>query len=73
MELSSLPAHFGERLATLRKQPAESVPEKQRLEELLVEHHGNVDGVAKALGKHRAQVYRWLRREGLDPEVYRED
>ncbi|MEJ7598986.1 MAG: sigma 54-interacting transcriptional regulator [Kofleriaceae bacterium] len=32
---------------------------------------GNVSEVARALGKARQQVHRWLRRFGIDPEAYR--
>jgi sigma-54 dependent transcriptional regulator, acetoin dehydrogenase operon transcriptional activator AcoR len=38
---------------------------KQRLEELLRIHDYNVSEVARALGKDRTQIYRWLRRFGL--------
>jgi len=32
---------------------------------------GNVTAAALALGKHRMQLYRWLRRYGIDPRTYR--
>jgi hypothetical protein len=32
-----------------------------------------VAGVARATGKHRQQIYRWLRRDDLDPRDYRPD
>jgi transcriptional regulator with GAF, ATPase, and Fis domain len=60
--------------------PSESIPppaqpgasrDRAALEELLVRHSGNVSAVAKELGKERAQVYRWLKAQGLDPERYR--
>jgi transcriptional regulator with GAF, ATPase, and Fis domain len=47
-------------------------PDRAALESILVRHGGNVSAVAKELGKERAQVYRWLRGFGLDPERYRE-
>jgi DNA-binding NtrC family response regulator len=34
-------------------------------------HRGNVSAVARALGKARSQVQRWLREYGLDPAQYR--
>jgi len=34
-------------------------------------HRGNVSAVARALGKARSQVQRWLREHGLDPSQYR--
>jgi transcriptional regulator with PAS, ATPase and Fis domain len=33
---------------------------------------GNVTNVARAMGKARQQVQRWLRRYGIDPDAYRE-
>jgi DNA-binding NtrC family response regulator len=48
--------------------------EQQRREELLTlfkEHHGNVTAVAKALGKARVQVQRWMRRYNIRPSVFR--
>jgi DNA-binding NtrC family response regulator len=44
---------------------------RQQLAELLAEHRGNVTAVARAIGKARTQVQRWLRRFGLDAERYR--
>ncbi len=38
---------------------------------LLREHHGNVSAVARAAGKARNQIQRWLRRYSLDPDDYR--
>jgi transposase-like protein len=32
---------------------------------------GNVAAVARAMGKAPAQVHRWMRRYGLNPESYR--
>jgi transcriptional regulator with GAF, ATPase, and Fis domain len=49
-----------------------SSPDRAALESMLVRHGGNVSAVAKELGKERAQVYRWLRGFGLDPERFRE-
>ncbi len=39
---------------------------RAELERLLVEHAGNISAVARALGKPRAQIYRWLRRYGVE-------
>ena len=44
---------------------------RARLVALLQEHEGNVSGVARAMGKHRQQIQKWLRRLGLDAERYR--
>lgn len=49
----------------------EDGPEGDRLRRLLAEHQGNVRRIAVALGKDRRQVYRWLRRAGLEPELFR--
>jgi DNA-binding NtrC family response regulator len=40
-------------------------PGRERLEQLLLTHDGNVTAVAKELGKVRPQVYRWLKAYGL--------
>jgi DNA-binding NtrC family response regulator len=37
----------------------------------LEEHDGNVSNVARALGRARMQVHRWMTRLSIDPEVYR--
>ena len=39
---------------------------KARIEALLVEHGGNVSAIARALGKSRTQVHRWLKRFALE-------
>jgi DNA-binding NtrC family response regulator len=44
---------------------------KEELAGLLRAHGGNVSAVARALGKARMQVQRWLRRYGLDPASFR--
>jgi two-component system, NtrC family, response regulator GlrR len=47
------------------------VPSKRQLLRLVEEFHGNVKDVAAFLRKDRKQVYRWLRRDHIDPDVYR--
>lgn len=44
---------------------------RDRLVGLLHEHRGNVAAVARAVGKAPAQVHRWMRRFGIDPDTYR--
>jgi transcriptional regulator of acetoin/glycerol metabolism len=44
---------------------------RAQLESLLREHNGNLAEVARALGKARMQVHRWLKRFGIDPGRYR--
>jgi transcriptional regulator with AAA-type ATPase domain len=42
-----------------------------RLVALLAEHRGNVAAVARAMGKHRRQIHRWMERFGLSGGRYR--
>jgi len=57
--------------------PAQGPPqtEEERLQgqlvALLTEHEGNVAEVARAMGKARMQVHRWMKRLGIDPGRYR--
>jgi len=51
--------------------PAAGRPPRAELEALLAEQGGNVAAVARALGQHRGQVYRWLQRYQLDPTRHR--
>jgi len=44
---------------------------REELVALLREHGGNVSAVARATGKARMQIQRWLKRYGLDPESFR--
>ena len=46
-------------------------PTEAKLRELLVRWGGNVAAVARALGKGRMQVHRWMRRYGLEADEYR--
>jgi DNA-binding NtrC family response regulator len=47
--------------------------EQQRAEmiALLRLHRGNLAAVARAMGKHRTQILRWIERYGLDAARYR--
>lgn len=52
--------------------PAAGEPaDKEALLKLLEAHGGNIAEVARATGKHRPQVYRWMRRFGIDPSQFR--
>jgi transcriptional regulator with GAF, ATPase, and Fis domain len=51
--------------------PAEPGAQRQRLSALLDQHGGNVSAVAKAIGKPRAQVYRWMKAFGLSATRFR--
>src|SRR5262249_22168191 len=70
-------AHLPEavRTARLGAAPAALEPDEQaqrdELHALLTEHGGNVAAVARALGKARTQIHRWVRRYGLRLETYR--
>jgi transcriptional regulator with GAF, ATPase, and Fis domain len=59
------------RAAAATAPPAgESAADEARRAELirlLAEHAGNISAVARAMGKQRVQIRRWLRRYGLDP------
>jgi transcriptional regulator of acetoin/glycerol metabolism len=64
---------------SLRERPQSSAPtlreEGQKLRDELVSrmkaHGGNVTAAARAMGKARTQVQRWLRRYGIDPLSFR--
>jgi DNA-binding NtrC family response regulator len=63
----------------LQKAPAGAAPSlteeqmrhRDELIALLREHRGNLSAVARAAGKGRTQVVRWVGRYGLDATVYR--
>jgi transcriptional regulator with GAF, ATPase, and Fis domain len=54
---------------------AEAAARDAALREALVEqlraHGGNLAAVARAMGKARMQVQRWMKRFELDPDAYR--
>jgi len=50
---------------------SEDAARRERLTELMREHRGNVAAVARAMGKARMQVQRWLKRYRIDAEQYR--
>jgi DNA-binding NtrC family response regulator len=72
IKLAHLPAPVrgGEPESTDRLAP-EDAQLRDQLVALLTAHAGNVSAVARATGKARAQIHRWLRRFGLEPESYR--
>lgn len=53
------------------QEPRRGPPDRAELERLLAEHGGVVADVARATGRSRKQVYRWLRDHGLDPSAWR--
>jgi transcriptional regulator with PAS, ATPase and Fis domain len=46
-------------------------PTPAQLEELLRRYEGNVADVSRELGKHRAAVWRWIKKFGLGPQKFR--
>ena len=52
-------------------EPQEGPRLRAQLEVLLAEHEGNVAGVARAMGKARMQVHRWMKRFSIDPARFR--
>jgi transcriptional regulator of acetoin/glycerol metabolism len=56
-------------------EPAELEPAEERIRAelvaLLTEHAGNISAVARAMGKGRMQIHRWVRRWGLELASFR--
>ena len=48
-----------------------SISTDEQLEELLRRYEGNVADVSRELGKHRAAVWRWIKKFGLGPQKFR--
>jgi sigma-54 dependent transcriptional regulator, acetoin dehydrogenase operon transcriptional activator AcoR len=44
---------------------------RAKLVEVLAAHHGNVVAAARALGKRRTQVYKWIARLGIELSTFR--
>lgn len=47
-------------------------PNREQFEQLVVQHKGNVRALARATGRSRMQVYRWVEQFGLDLAQYRD-
>jgi DNA-binding NtrC family response regulator len=75
IELAHLPAELTAPppapAAAPEASPSEDDALRDRVVALLHEHRGNVTAVARAVGKAPAQVHRWMRRFGIDPDTYR--
>jgi transcriptional regulator of acetoin/glycerol metabolism len=54
-----------------RRKSPEPAPTVAELEALLARHAGDVADVARAMGRQRAAVWRWIKQFGLKPERYR--
>lgn len=46
-------------------------PSPRQLEQLLAQHHGNIQRIARELGRTPPLIYRWCKRFKLDPDRYR--
>jgi DNA-binding NtrC family response regulator len=53
------------------RRPAGPSPTPAQLEELLRRYEGNVADVSRELGKHRAAVWRWIKKFGIGPDKFR--
>ena len=75
VQLEHLPPELREQKAAKPRAPsplsAEDEEKKLRLVALLQQHQGNISAVARAMGKERMQIQRWLKRYGLAIETFR--
>ncbi|MES1210556.1 MAG: hypothetical protein ABUS79_31845, partial [Pseudomonadota bacterium] len=62
---------FGTAPAASARRPNGPSPSPAQLEELLRRYDGNVADVSRELGKHRAAVWRWIKKFGLGPQKFR--
>ncbi len=60
------------RIASQGRRALDDSATRARLVEHLRAEHGNVAAVARAMGKARMQVQRWLKRFHIDPDAFRE-
>ncbi|AUX44309.1 ATPase AAA [Sorangium cellulosum] len=51
---------------------AEDQERREALIRLFREHRGNISAVARAMGKGRTQIHRWIARYGIEPADYRD-
>jgi len=51
---------------------ADGPPTREALEAMLAEHRGNVTELARAKGRSRRQVYRWIESHGVDAARFRD-
>ncbi|HEY4187168.1 MAG TPA: sigma 54-interacting transcriptional regulator [Polyangia bacterium] len=57
--------------ASARRTTAGPSPTPEQIEDLLRRYNGNVADVSRELGKHRAAVWRWMKKWGIGVEKYR--
>jgi DNA-binding NtrC family response regulator len=65
------PSHLPDHVTGAPNDKPAGPPNLEDLEALLASHGGNMSKVARALGVHRQQAYRWVSKEGIDPSKYR--
>jgi transcriptional regulator of acetoin/glycerol metabolism len=51
--------------------PADDLELRETLVALFAANDGNVLAVARALGKQRSQIYKWIKRFGIDLTMFR--
>jgi DNA-binding NtrC family response regulator len=56
------PARRAKALPKRRDEP----PERAELEALLVRHDWNIEATGRAVGKHAQQIYRWMKKRGIE-------
>lgn len=66
-----LPSSFGQRAGPTSEPAPAGPPGRDELEAALRENDGSVAALAARYGKDRKQVYRWLKKHGLEPDAYR--
>jgi DNA-binding NtrC family response regulator len=79
IDLRRLPALFRRRLEERQRddgtawsrRTARATPTPAELTRLLEQHAGDVATVARTLGRQRTLVWRWLRKNGVDPRPFR--
>jgi len=67
-EAPAITAEAAEPMSDVKNGP----PTRAELETLLREYRGNVTELARAVGRSRKQVYRWLEQHALDAERFRD-
>ena len=79
IDLRRLPAVFRRALEARQREdatawgrrPPRATPTPAELTRLLEQHVGDVATVARTLGRQRTLVWRWLRKNGVDPRPFR--
>jgi transcriptional regulator of acetoin/glycerol metabolism len=77
LRLEHLPTALAQRV-TSRMPPADDPardaqpPSRDELADMLARFAGNIARVAEHYGKDRQQIYRWVRRYGIDPASFRQ-